>query len=65
MLGFAWPETAAGQEAGRVAGVVRAEGTGPPVEGAAVRLAGTDVTLAPSYGPHPGGGGRFTRRCYN
>ncbi|MCY3698191.1 MAG: carboxypeptidase-like regulatory domain-containing protein [Gemmatimonadetes bacterium] len=41
-----WPMTAAGQEPGRVAGVVRAEDTGQPVEGAAVRLAGGDVAVA-------------------
>ncbi|MDE2663205.1 MAG: carboxypeptidase-like regulatory domain-containing protein [Gemmatimonadota bacterium] len=41
-----WPMAAAGQEAGRVAGVVRAEDTGVPVEGAAVRLAGGDVAVA-------------------
>ena len=45
-LSVAWPIAAAGQEPGRVAGVVRAEDTGAPVEGAAVRLAGGDVVVA-------------------
>ncbi len=45
-LGVAWPMVAAGQEPGRVMGVVRAEDTGAPVEGAAVRLAGGDVVVA-------------------
>ncbi|MDE2662612.1 MAG: carboxypeptidase-like regulatory domain-containing protein [Gemmatimonadota bacterium] len=45
-LSVAWPMAAAGQEPGRVAGVVRAEDTGVPVEGAAVRLAGGDVAVA-------------------
>ncbi|MCZ0935922.1 MAG: carboxypeptidase-like regulatory domain-containing protein [Gemmatimonadetes bacterium] len=45
-LSVAWPMTAAGQEPGRVAGVVRAEDTGQPVAGAAVRLAGGDVVVA-------------------
>ncbi len=45
-LSVAWPSGAAGQEPGRVMGVVRAEDTGAPVEGAAVRLAGADVVVA-------------------
>ena len=45
-LSVAWPTVAAGQEPGRVVGVVRAEDTGAPVEGAAVRLAGGDVVVA-------------------
>lgn len=45
-LSCAWPIAAAGQEPGRVAGVVRAADTGVPVEGAAVRLAGADVVVA-------------------
>ena len=51
-----WPMTAAGQEPGRVAGVVRAEATGAPVEGAAVRLAGGDVVVAETI---TGPGGAF------
>ena len=42
----AWPMAAEGQEAGRVAGVVRADDTSAPVEGAAVRLAGEDGAVA-------------------
>lgn len=45
-LSVAWPMVAAGQEPGRVAGVVRAADTGVAVEGAAVRLAGADVVVA-------------------
>ena len=45
-LGAAWPLPAAGQDPGRVAGVVRAEGTGASVEGAAVRLVGDEVVVA-------------------
>ena len=45
-LSCAWPIAVAGQEPGRVAGVVRAADTGVPVEGAAVRLAGADVVVA-------------------
>lgn len=55
-LGVAWPIAAAGQEPGRVAGVVRAEDTGVPVEGAAVRLAGDDVVVAETV---TGPGGSF------
>ena len=45
-LSVARPMAMAGQEPGRVAGVVRAGDTGAPVEGAAVRLAGEDVVVA-------------------
>jgi hypothetical protein len=45
-LSVAGPMAVAGQEPGRVVGVVRAAGTGVPVEGAAVRLAGADVVVA-------------------
>ena len=45
-LSVAGPMAAAGQEPGRVAGVVRAADTGAPVEGAAVRMAGDDVVVA-------------------
>ena len=55
-LTVGWPMTAAGQESGRVAGVVRAEDTGAPVEGAAVRLAGGDVVVAETV---TGAGGAF------
>ncbi|MXW67730.1 MAG: carboxypeptidase regulatory-like domain-containing protein [Gemmatimonadales bacterium] len=55
-LSVAWPVTVAGQESGRVAGVVRAEDTGAPVEGAAVRLAGGDVVVAETV---TGPGGAF------
>lgn len=51
-----WPMTAAGQEPGRVAGVVRAEDTGAPVDGAAVRLVGGDVVVAETV---TGPGGAF------
>ncbi len=55
-LSVAWPMAAAGQEPGRVAGVVRAADTGAPVEGAAVRLAGDDVVVAETV---TGPGGSF------
>ena len=55
-LSVAWPMAAAGQEPGRVAGVVRAANTGAPVEGAAVRLAGADVVVAETI---TGPGGAF------
>ena len=55
-LSVAWPMAAAGQEPGRVAGVVRAADTGRPVEGAAVRLAGADVVVAETV---TGPGGSF------
>ena len=55
-LGVAWPVAAVGQEPGRVAGVVRAEDSGAPVEGAAVRLAGGDVVVAETV---TGPGGAF------
>ena len=55
-LSITWPMAAAGQEPGRVAGVVRAEATGAPVEGAAVRLAGGDVVVAEAV---TGPGGAF------
>lgn len=44
-LGIAWPATAAGQEPGRLAGVIRAEESGAPVEGAAVRLVENEEVL--------------------
>jgi hypothetical protein len=55
-LSCAWPMAAAGQEPGRVVGVVRAADTGEPVEGAAVRLAGADVVVAETV---TGPGGSF------
>ena len=55
-LSVAWPMAVAGQESGRVAGVVRAADTGEPVEGAAVRLAGADIVVAETI---TGPGGAF------
>lgn len=55
-LSVAWPLAAAGQEPGRVSGVVRAADTDVPVEGAAVRLAGADVVVAETV---TGPGGSF------
>ena len=55
-LSIAWPMAAAGQEPGRVSGVVRATDTGVPVEGASVRLAGADVVVGETV---TGPGGAF------